>query len=84
MIEAQDFPFNVDCVRSLDVAKALRDKFSAKSIGSVLSEIGCIPMMCKRATGKRETVSLFAVRNLGEWRQRSMIKWLEEYDERRD
>jgi len=84
MIEAQDFPFNVDCVRSLDVAKALRDKFSAKAIGSVLGEIGCLQLMCRRATGKREKVSLFAVRNTDEWRQKSVVKWLDEYDARRD
>lgn len=84
MIAAGDFPFNVDCVRSIDVAKAMRDKYSAKSIGIVLGELGCLPMMCKRSTGKRESVGLFAVRNIEEWRQQSAIKWLDEYDSRRD
>lgn len=84
MIAAGDFPFNVDCVRSIDVAKAMRDKYSAKSIGIVLSELGCLPMMCKRSTGKREKVALFAVRNIEEWRQQSALKWLDEYDARRD
>lgn len=84
MIAAGDFPFNVDCVRSIDVSKAMRDKYSAKSIGIVMSELGCLPMMCKRSTGKREKVALFAVRNIDEWRQQSAIKWLDQYDERRD
>lgn len=83
MIAAGDYPANVDCLRSVDVAKVFRDKYSAKSIGIVLAEIGALPMMCKRATGKREKVALFAVRNQAEWRARSAIKWLEEYDARR-
>lgn len=84
MIAAGDYPFNVDCVRSVDVAKAMRDRFSSKSIGSVLGEIGCIQQLCKRATGKREKLSLFAVRNLDEWRSKSPIKWIDEYDSRRE
>lgn len=84
MIAAGDHPFNVDCVRSVDVAKAMRDRFSSKSIGSVLGEIGCIQQLCKRATGKREKLSLFAVRNLDEWRSKSPIKWIDEYDSRRE
>lgn len=83
MIDAADYPFNVDCVRSIDVAKAMRDKFSSKSIGSVLGEIGCVQLMCRRASGTRGKVSLFAVRNQGEWKLRSPIKWLDEYDARR-
>ncbi|WP_160167652.1 bifunctional DNA primase/polymerase [Methylomonas sp. MK1] len=84
MIAAGDYPFNVDCVRSIDVAKAMRDKYSAKSIGVVMAELGCLPMMCKRSTGKREKVALFAVRDIEGWRQQSAIKWLGEYDARRD
>ena len=84
MIDGGDYPFNVDCVRSLDVAKTLRDKFSAKAIGQVLAEIGCIPLLCQRSTGKREKVGLFAVRNLEDWRRLSMLQWLNEYDSRRE
>jgi hypothetical protein len=84
MIAAKDYPFNVDCVRSIDVARVMRDKYSAKSIGLVLAEIGCIQMECRRSTGKREKASLFAVRNIEEWRNRSMIKWLDEYDARKN
>jgi hypothetical protein len=84
MIAAGDYPANVDCLRSADVAKVFRDKYSAKSIGIVLGEMGCLPMICKRATGKRETVALYAVRNVEEWRQQSAIKWLDEYDARRE
>lgn len=84
MIAAGDYPANVDCLRSADVAKFFRDKYSAKSIGIVLSEMGCLPMTCKRATGKRESVALYAVRNMAQWRQQSAIKWLDEYDARRE
>lgn len=84
MIEAKDYPFTVDCVRSIDVARVMREKYSSKSIGIVLAEIGSIQMVCKRSTGKRETCSLYAVRNIDEWRQRSMIKWLDEYDARKN
>ncbi len=66
MIEAQDFPFNVDVVRSIDIAKTLRDKYSSKVIGTVLSEIGCYQKRCKKSTGDRKNVSLYAVRNIGE------------------
>jgi hypothetical protein len=82
MICACDFPFNVDCVRSVDVSKVLRDKYSSKSIGSVLSEIGCFQQTCKRAIGDREKFSLYAVRNIDEWKKNQPKKWLEEYDAR--
>jgi hypothetical protein len=82
MIDGGDYPFNVDCVRSLDVAKTLRDKYSAKAIGQVLTEIGCLPMMCQRSTGKRERVSLFAVRNLEEWQKVENLHWINEYESR--
>lgn len=84
MINGGDFPFTVDCVRSLDVAKTLRDKYSAKAIGQVLSEIGCFQLECKRSAGKREKISLYAVRNIEEWRGLPMSQWLIEYDSRHD
>ena len=82
MIAAGDYPANVDCLRSADVAKKLLYKNSAKSIGAVLGEMGCLSMACRRATGKRETVTLYAVRNIEFWREQSAIKWLDEYDSR--
>lgn len=66
MIEAEDLPFNVDVVRSIDIAKTLHDKYSSKVIGTVLSEIGCHQKRCKKSTGDRKSVSLYAVRNIGE------------------
>ncbi len=83
MIAAGDYPAKVDCLRSMDVANKFKDKYSAKSIGIVLTEMGCLPMVCRRATGKRETVTLYAVRNVEFWREQSPLKWLDEYDSRR-
>ncbi|MGY6278006.1 bifunctional DNA primase/polymerase [Methylomonas sp. MgM2] len=84
MIDSGDYPFNVDIVRASDVAKVMRDKYSAKSVSAVLSEIGCLYRECKRSTGKREMLRLYAVRGLVEWEQLSMLKWVDEYDARKD
>lgn len=83
MIAAEDYPFNVDCVRSMDVAKVLRDKYSSKSIGVVLGEMGCLPRMCKRASGVRSKIGLFAVRDVEAWNGRTIKDWLDEYDLRK-
>lgn len=82
MISAGDYPFNVDCVRSQDVSKVLRDKYSSKAVGSVLSEIGCIQSTCKRGHGDREKVSLYAVRDMCTWQEAPPKDWLQEYDNR--
>jgi hypothetical protein len=82
MIEAMDYPFNVDCVRAQHVAKVMREKYSAKSIAMVLSEMGCGYKECKRSTGKREKLHLYSVRNIDTWAAQSVIKWIEEYDRR--
>jgi len=82
MIESMDYPFNVDCVRSSDVNKVLRDKYSAKAIASVLSEVGCVNKECKRSSGVRNKVSLFAIRNIKQWSDRSVKLWLIEYNSR--
>lgn len=86
MIAAQDYPFNADVVRSIDIGKTLRDKYSSKVIGTVLSEIGCYQKTCKKSTDDRKKVSLYAVRNIGEsvkdWRDDEKFKdkeWLDEY-----
>ena len=84
MIDAMDYPFNVDCVRPIDAYKTMREKYSCKAISSVLNEMGCINKQCKRATGKREKLNLFAVRNFEEWQASSSIKWFDEYDERKE
>ncbi|MDO9104821.1 MAG: bifunctional DNA primase/polymerase [Methylovulum sp.] len=84
MVAAMDYPFNVDCVRSLDVYKVMREKYSSKSIASVLTEIGCSQRECRRSGGKREKFSLFAVRNDEQWQAVSSIKWIDEYDKRKD
>jgi len=82
MIDAEDWPFNVDCVRSVDVAKVLQNRCSTKAIGSVLSEIGCTQQLCKYSKEGRKSLSLYAVRDHAAWGGRAPIEWIAEYEQR--
>ena len=80
MIGALDFPFDKDIVRSLDISEVLKGKYTAKAIAGVLREIGCINKECKRSTGKREKLSLFAVRDCQNWDSKNATCWFQCYD----
>jgi hypothetical protein len=80
MISALDTPFDADIVRSADIVDALNGKYSTKAIGGVLAEIGCINKECKRSTGKREKLSLFAVRDYDNWDKKNASYWFDDYD----
>ena len=83
MIAVCEYPFNVDCVRSADASRAMRDKFSVRSVGQVLGETGCYQKTCKRSDEGREEIRLYAVRNIAEWQEKQPLEWLIEYDSRR-
>ncbi len=85
MIAGFDAPFHVDIVRSIDIEKPLGQKFSITTIGAVLRKIDCISKKCAlpKVGGKRGgELSLFAVRNQAEWKQKDSQAWLTEYERR--